>query len=65
VECGLQAKEALQLAVKDIDRPSGKLKVRQGKGKKDRAGVAAHMARAAAGAECAAVYNAGGHTAVG
>ncbi len=36
LDCGLRAREALQLAVRDIDWQSGKLKVRQGKGKKDR-----------------------------
>src|SRR5262249_36485231 len=34
--CGLLAGEALQLAVRDVDWQSGKVKVRQGKGKKDR-----------------------------
>src|SRR2546428_8177392 len=36
LDCGLRAREALQLAARDIDWQSGKLKVRQGKGKKDR-----------------------------
>jgi len=36
LDCGLRAREALQLAVRDIDWQSGKVKVRQGKGRKDR-----------------------------
>jgi site-specific recombinase XerD len=36
LDCGLRAREALQLEGRDIDWQSGKLKVRQGKGKKDR-----------------------------
>jgi integrase/recombinase XerD len=36
LDCGLRARETLQLAVRDLDWQSGTLKVRQGKGKKDR-----------------------------
>ncbi len=36
LDAGLRAAEALKLKVKDLDWMSGKLKVRQGKGKKDR-----------------------------
>jgi integrase/recombinase XerD len=36
LDCGLRAREALQLEGRDIEWQSGKLKVRQGKGKKDR-----------------------------
>lgn len=36
LETGLRASEALNLLVKDIDWRTGKLKVREGKGKKDR-----------------------------
>jgi site-specific recombinase XerD len=36
LDCGLRAGEALRLEARDLDWQSGKLKVRQGKGKKDR-----------------------------